>query len=127
MYVFGAGRVTIAMDVIEERMSKNHGEGELSDESNDDNKEKTKTINQKVDVEKPRNIRCTRPAPLHILNHVTMNNTLETPRSTIKSFLNVPAQTELTFTRENLNRVEGQLNRAFVEFYQKLRLLRSYR
>ncbi|GLT73038.1 hypothetical protein SLA2020_449250 [Shorea laevis] len=55
-----------------------------------------------------------------------MNHTLETPRSTIKGFLHYPAQTELKFSRENLKKVEDKLKLAFVEFYQKLRLLRSY-
>jgi hypothetical protein len=67
-----------------------------------------------------------RPAPLEILNRVKINNTLATPRSTIKSFLKVPQQTELKFTRENLRKVEEQLKGAFFEFYQKLRLLKSY-
>ncbi|XP_043816430.1 phosphate transporter PHO1 homolog 3-like isoform X2 [Manihot esculenta] len=68
----------------------------------------------------------TRLAPLEILNHVKFNNTLETPRSTIKGLLPVSQETQLKFTRENLRRVEEQLKRAFVEFYQKLRLLKSY-
>ncbi|XVF43157.1 hypothetical protein PTKIN_Ptkin02bG0018000 [Pterospermum kingtungense] len=66
------------------------------------------------------------PPPLEILDRVKMNNTLATPRSTIKVFLNVPKQTELKFDRENLKKVEGKLKQAFVEFYQKLRLLKSY-
>ncbi|GLT62525.1 hypothetical protein SLA2020_351570 [Shorea laevis] len=35
-------------------------------------------------------------------------------------------QTQLKFSRENLKKVEDKLKLAFVEFYQKLRLLRSY-
>ncbi|KAG5237256.1 phosphate transporter PHO1 [Salix suchowensis] len=60
-------------------------------------------------------VRNFRPAPLEILNRVKINNTQATPRSTIKNFL-----------KENLRKVEEQLKVAFVEFYQKLRLLKSY-
>ncbi|XP_039047120.1 phosphate transporter PHO1 homolog 3-like isoform X5 [Hibiscus syriacus] len=67
-----------------------------------------------------------RPAPLHILDRVKMNNTLATPGSTIKVFLNAPKQSDLKFNRENLTRVENKLKRAFVEFYRKLLLLKSY-
>ena len=68
-----------------------------------------------------------RPAPLEILDRVTLNKPVETPRSTIKGILNVPIQTELKFSKENLNKAEDQLRRAFIEFYHKLRLLKSYR
>lgn len=108
------------MDVIEEGGSTNRGE--QSDEPSEDDKK-----SEKVEEEKPRSIRASRPAPLEVLNRVTMNSTIETPRSTIKGVLNVPKQTELNFNRENLRKVEAQLKRAFVEFYQKLRLLKSFR
>lgn len=89
-------------------------------------KEKIQTTNHSILKEKPNSIRATRPAPLQILNRVKINNTVETPRSTIKGFLN-PQPTALNFTRENLERVEKKLKQAFIEFYHKLRLLKSYR
>nr|XP_023903623.1 phosphate transporter PHO1 homolog 3-like isoform X5 [Quercus suber] len=98
--------------------------GPSSDESSDDRE--NEIVNQMVQEQRLKNMKGTRPAPLEILSHVKMNNTLETPRSTIKGFLNYPVQTELNFTRENLRKVEDQLKRAFVEFYQKLRLLKNY-
>lgn len=108
------------MDVIEEGESNNHGV--QSGESSEDDKK-----SENVEVTMPNNTGAGRSAPLEVLNHVTMNNPVETPRSTIKGFLNVPKQTELNFNRENLRKVEAQLKRAFVEFYQKLRLLKSFR
>ncbi|XP_057948042.1 phosphate transporter PHO1 homolog 3 isoform X2 [Malania oleifera] len=97
------------------------------DESGDDkDADETKTVSRDVQEENPRNMRGSRPARLEILNRVKMNNTLETPRSTIKDFLNVPNNAELKFSRENLKKVEEQLRRAFAEFYHKLRLLKSY-
>lgn len=116
------------MDVIEEGSSiSNH---EPSDESRDEhNKDENnmKPINASVQEQKPNGIKAMRPAPLEVLKNVRINNHMETPRSTIKEFLNVPKPTELNFTRKNLKKVEEQLKHAFVEFYQKLRLLKSYR
>ncbi|KAL8121811.1 phosphate transporter PHO1 homolog 3-like [Apium graveolens] len=67
-----------------------------------------------------------RPAPLEILDRVTVNNTVNTPLSTIKVVLKVPNQNELKFSTDNLQKFEGQLRTAFIEFYYKLQLLRSY-
>jgi hypothetical protein len=119
------------MDAIEEGQSLH----EQSDESDHDKMDKeSDNIDQKEEEEeeeeeeeKPKSmVRTFRPAPLEILNRAKINNTLATPRSTIKRFLKVPQQTELKFTRENLRKVEEQLKGAFFEFYQKLRLLKSY-
>ncbi|KAM6571112.1 hypothetical protein CsatA_015192 [Cannabis sativa] len=130
-----ASRRVDFMDKIEEGGSNNHEE-QTEETNGDDDKdeiEKTsesttesQTVTQSVAVQLPRSDRRTRPAPLEILDRVTMNHTQETPRSTIKKILKVPKQTELTFNRENLARVEDQLKKAFVEFYQKLRLLKSF-
>ncbi|KAM4089564.1 hypothetical protein ACB094_07G162700 [Castanea mollissima] len=117
-------RVPMSMDVIEEGPSN---QGPSSDESSDDKDDKEiEIVNQKVQEQRPKNMKATRPAPLEILSHVKMNNTQETPRSTIKGLLKHPVQKEMNFTRENLRKVEDQLKRAFVEFYQKLRLLKNY-
>ncbi|KAJ6726693.1 PHOSPHATE TRANSPORTER PHO1-like protein 3 [Salix purpurea] len=115
------------MDVIDEGSITR----EQSEESNHDKveKESDNTIQEEEEeeVQRPKSmIRSFRPASLEILNNVKINNTLATPRSTIKNFLKVPQQAELKFTRENLRKVEERLKGAFVEFYQKLRLLKSY-
>lgn len=120
------GHVTF-MDVIQEGGSNGHEEQHDESSGDDKDEKEEESVNQRVEVQMPKNVRRTRPAPMEILDRVTMNNTQETPRSTIKSFLNVPKQTELTFNRKNLRKVEGQLKKAFVEFYQKLRLLKSFR
>ncbi|KAJ6318004.1 hypothetical protein OIU76_013531 [Salix suchowensis] len=112
------------LDMIDEGSIKR----EQSDESNHGNVEKESDNTILVEeVHKPKSmIRSFRPASLEILSNVKINNTVATPRSTIKNFLKVPQQTELKFTRENLRKVEEQLKGAFVEFYHKLRLLKSY-
>ncbi|MBA0828420.1 hypothetical protein Goarm_013096, partial [Gossypium armourianum] len=98
--------------------------GQADDDDNGDEKERnTPTLEAKPAKPKPKVIV---PAPLEILDRVKMNNTLETPRSTIKGVLKVPNHTDLSFSRDNLRKVEEQLKRAFVEFYQKLRLLKSF-
>ncbi|KAK0574848.1 hypothetical protein LWI29_030042 [Acer saccharum] len=118
------------MEIIEETGESSHG---LSEESNDDDSDEKLALeksNNAVKQTKPppksKNRKTARPAPLDVLDHVRINNTLETPRSTIKTVLKVPLQTELKFNRENLKKVEDQLIRAFIEFYQKLRLLKNY-
>ncbi|KAL7260645.1 hypothetical protein ACSBR1_006332 [Camellia fascicularis] len=112
------------MDVIEEE-SSSHGH---SDESGDHKfSSENRSINQNAKQHKPNNSKAPpRPAPLEILNQVKMNNTLETPRSTMIGLLSVHNPKEIKFNRENLKKVEEQLKRAFIEFYQKLRLLKSY-
>ncbi|KAL6339965.1 hypothetical protein AAG906_038800 [Vitis piasezkii] len=117
-----ASRREVHMDAIDQE-----GGYEQSDEPSEGApvKEKIQTTNHSILKEKPNSIRATRPAPLQILNRVKINNTVETPRSTIKGFLN-PQPTALNFTRENLERVEQKLKQAFIEFYHKLRLLKSY-
>ncbi|XP_028118327.1 phosphate transporter PHO1 homolog 3-like isoform X2 [Camellia sinensis] len=122
-----------SMDVIHEEIheegSNNHGH-DLDDQYASDDKfvnNEIKTIKQNgKEHNKLKNLRGSRPTPLEILSHVKMNNNPETPRSTIKSFLSVHDSNEIKFSRENLKKVESQLKRAFVEFYHKLRLLKSY-
>ncbi|KAM7493903.1 hypothetical protein LguiB_028512 [Lonicera macranthoides] len=117
------------MDVIEDDGSINQWKSD--DSSDDEDVKEVKPVNQNVVIEekKAKNFRrkSKRPAPLDILDHMTMNNNVETPRSSIKEFLNiVPDQTELKFSKANLKKVEQQLKRAFIEFHHKLRLLKSF-
>lgn len=129
-----ASRRVAHMDVIEEDRSNNGTRADESscdgdDDDKDDKEEKplTQTSVQELRIRAVNNTRETkRPAPLDILNRVTISKPNETPRSTIKGFLNVPVQTELQFNKENLDKIEEQLKRAFIEFYNKLRLLKSY-
>ncbi|KVH96158.1 EXS, C-terminal [Cynara cardunculus var. scolymus] len=65
--------------------------------------------------------------PLDVLDHVKINNTLESPMSTIRSVLNDSKDKDLSFTKEELKEAEGRLKVAFIEFYRKLHLLKHYR
>ncbi|KAI9168843.1 hypothetical protein LWI28_002684 [Acer negundo] len=118
------------MEIIEETGESSHGQ---SDETNEDDSEekplkKSNDNGKQTAVQPPKlqNMKKARLAPLDVLNRVRINKTLETPLSTIKTVLKVPQQKELKFNRENLKKVEDQLKRAFIEFYQTLRLLKNY-
>ncbi|WCJ22199.1 EXS (ERD1/XPR1/SYG1) family protein [Euphorbia peplus] len=102
------------MDVIEEDSEQQEEEschGKKDNKHDDIDEKGSKTKGSKLDQ-------------LEVLDHVKFNNTLESPRSTIKEFLKVDH--ELKFTRDNLRRVEEQLKLAFIEFHHKLRLLKSF-
>ncbi|XP_057488468.1 phosphate transporter PHO1 homolog 3-like [Actinidia eriantha] len=66
-----------------------------------------------------------RPPSLEVLNHVKINVTPETPVSTLKNIL-AYTQSDLSFSKEEMRKVEEQMRQAFIEFYQQLRLLKSY-
>ncbi|KAI9161382.1 hypothetical protein LWI28_016842 [Acer negundo] len=66
--------------------------------------------------------------PLDVLDHVELHNTLGTPYSIIRSFVNsTDQQKQVTLNRDTLKRVETKLNKAFIQFYHKIGLLKSYR
>ncbi|KAL1215320.1 Phosphate transporter PHO1-like protein [Cardamine amara subsp. amara] len=112
------------MEAIPEGGSSKAGK---SDEEDDDDVEKQEDNVVSVTVtDDISRMRAARPSPIEVLDRVKMNHTKESPRSTIKSVLKVSNLTELKFSRDNLRRVEEKLRNAFVEFYQKLRLLKSF-
>ncbi|KAK4712429.1 hypothetical protein R3W88_006942 [Solanum pinnatisectum] len=65
-----------------------------------------------------------RPAPLEVLDYVKINIAPETPISTLRCIMT--SKSNLSFSKEELRKVEEQMKKAFVEFYQKLRLLKRY-
>lgn len=68
-----------------------------------------------------------REDPLDILERVKINNTLETPISTIKGLLRDSRDDELRLTKKELRKVEERLRVVFIEFFQKLLILKHYR
>ncbi|KAL1202613.1 Phosphate transporter PHO1-like protein [Cardamine amara subsp. amara] len=113
------------MEAIHEGGSSRAGLME-DDEDEEDNNGISVVSTGAIDDVNTSRMRGARPAPVDILDRVKINNTKETPRSTIKGVLKVSKDTELKFSRDNLRKVEERLRRAFIEFYQKLRLLKSY-
>lgn len=66
-----------------------------------------------------------RPASLDVLGQVMINVDPETPVSTLRNVI-MSSKSDLSFSKEELRNVEEKLRQAFVEFYQQLRLLKSY-
>ncbi|XP_073130600.1 phosphate transporter PHO1 homolog 10 isoform X2 [Henckelia pumila] len=67
-----------------------------------------------------------RTSHLEILDRVTISNTYDSPISTIKGVLKDSKDKGLSCNREELKQVEERLKLVFVEFYQKLYLLKCY-
>lgn len=104
------------MDAIQEvEMST---EGTMEDEPETSNNHK-KTSRKKADI-----IAGFRPASLEVLNRVKINIAPETPVSTLKNIMS--SKSDLSFSKQELGKVEKKKRQAFIEFYQKLRLLKSY-
>ena len=117
----------MGMEIIEEDGAAKLGKIDESNECVDDIE--TKLVDKKDEEDKSSRRKGVgvRPPPLEVLDLVKINNPIETPRSTIKGFLKFPQNSELQFSRDNLKKVEEQLKQAFSVFYQKLRLLKSFR
>ncbi|CAI9275886.1 unnamed protein product [Lactuca saligna] len=64
--------------------------------------------------------------PLDVLDRVKINNTLESPMSTIRSVLNDSKDKDLRFKKEELKEAESRMKVVFIEFYRKLHLLKHY-
>uniref|UniRef100_A0A1J3HH11 Phosphate transporter PHO1-like protein 5 n=1 Tax=Noccaea caerulescens TaxID=107243 RepID=A0A1J3HH11_NOCCA len=95
------------------------------DEDEDVEKEEGNVVSDEAAGDVSR-LQAKRPSPIEVLDRVKINHTKETPRSTIKGVLQGSKSSELKFSRDNLRKIEEKLRRAFVEFYHKLRLLKSY-
>ncbi|XP_044505058.1 phosphate transporter PHO1 homolog 9-like isoform X2 [Mangifera indica] len=66
-----------------------------------------------------------RPVPLEVLDHVQINIKPETPGSMLKGVLK-SLKSDRSFTKRELKKAEQLMAQTFAEFYQKLRLLKSY-
>ncbi|XP_055805296.1 phosphate transporter PHO1 homolog 9-like [Solanum dulcamara] len=91
------------------------GEEILEEESTSEKREKAK-----------KNLMGFRPAPIEILDNVKINIDPATPISTLKNVIKC-SKANLKFSKDELRKAEEQMKKALVEFYKKLRLLKSYR
>ncbi|KAH7554559.1 hypothetical protein ACOSP7_028017 [Xanthoceras sorbifolium] len=66
-----------------------------------------------------------RPASLEVLDQVKINIKHDTPVSILKCVM-MSKKSEMSFSKRDLKRTEELMTHAFVEFYRKLRLLKSY-
>ncbi|KAH9295011.1 hypothetical protein KI387_038599 [Taxus chinensis] len=65
-----------------------------------------------------------KPHPIEIIRDVKIMITPDTPRSTIRGLLNNPGSN--TLSRKDLRRANDMVRTAFIEFYEKLTLVKSY-
>ncbi|CAH8382387.1 unnamed protein product [Eruca vesicaria subsp. sativa] len=114
------------LEAIQEGGSSRAGRMEDAVQEEEEEESNGASVSTKAKDVNTTKLRTLRPAPIDILDRVWLNDTKETPRSTIKGFLQITKQTELKFSRENLMIVEEKLRQALFVFYQKLRLLKSY-
>ncbi|KDP27174.1 hypothetical protein JCGZ_19873 [Jatropha curcas] len=91
-------------------------EVEMSNEVNVEDEEKRDSDN---------NIKGFRAASLEVLDHVKIIVEPETPISTMKNIIS-SSKADLSYSKEELRKVEELMARAFTEFYNKLGLLKSY-
>ncbi|XP_042060255.1 phosphate transporter PHO1 homolog 9-like isoform X2 [Salvia splendens] len=75
--------------------------------------------------EKTKILEGLRPARLQVLEHVKINVDPDTPVSTLKNVV-MSSKLELSFSKDELRRAEKKMRKAFIEFHQQLRLLKSY-
>ena len=73
-----------------------------------------------------KNLMRFRPAPIEILDNEKINIQPATPISTLKNVIRT-SKANVKFSKDELKKAEEQMKKAFVEFYKKLRLLKSYR
>ena len=66
-----------------------------------------------------------RPAPLEITEHIKVDVLPQCPASTSDS-VSMSSSTNLSVSEEELRKAEGTMTKAFIEFYNKLHLLKSY-
>ncbi|CAF2035620.1 BnaA09g02520D [Brassica napus] len=66
-----------------------------------------------------------KPAPVEMLDHIKIKIEAETPLQTLKCMI-MGLTSQQTFSKVELKGAEELMSRAFVEFYQKLRFLKSY-
>lgn len=115
------------MEAIQEGGSSRAGKSDEDDDEEDVEKEEGNVASEEAAGDDVSRLQAKRPSPIEVLDRVKINHTKETPRSTIKGVLQGSKSSELKFSRDNLTKIEEKLRRAFVEFYHKLRLLKSYR
>ena len=106
------------MDAIQEVEMISEGQMEAEEErGNEPNESNHRKENRAV--------KGFRPASLEVLDNVKINIEPETPISTLRGIL-MSSTSNLSFSKEELRKSEELMTKAFIEFYQKLRLLKSY-
>ncbi|THG00515.1 hypothetical protein TEA_004010 [Camellia sinensis var. sinensis] len=110
---------------------------ELIKEAEELNKKMNALIALRIKVDKPVIVSTTSQEINEIRSHMdaiqevemstegTMEDEPETSISTLKNII-MSSKSDLSFSKQELRKVEEKMRQAFIEFYQKLRLLKSY-
>ncbi|KFK33778.1 hypothetical protein AALP_AA5G058900 [Arabis alpina] len=85
----------------------------------------TKPMDVIREMEQTEDKKVFKPGPVDVLDHIKLKIEPETPLLTLK-YMILGLSNEQTFSKVELKRAEELMSRAFVEFYQKLRSLKSY-
>ena len=112
------------MEVIQEVEMSSEVNSDDDDKKGSDNENSASSSQRKTNGRKS-NIEGFRPASLRVLDHVKINVEPETPVSTVKKII-LSSKSDLSYSKEDLRKAEQLMTRAFVTFYQKLRLMKSY-
>ncbi|KAH9675247.1 phosphate transporter PHO1 [Citrus sinensis] len=80
----------------------------------------------KFEERKLKTVNANKTVPLDIIGQVKVNQTFATPASMVRNVVYASRMTEEDYIKENVKKVEKQLNEAFAEFYLRLRHLKSY-
>lgn len=109
----------------EDNMYQNHRQKDPTVDSEVDPVQQT---NRSTHHEEEAHSNYNRRDPMEILEHVKIDDALQSPISTVKNvFTDSNDNNQLSFNKEELKKVEKQLRLVFVEFYQKLLHLKDYR
>ncbi|XP_048230137.1 phosphate transporter PHO1 homolog 9 [Ricinus communis] len=111
------------MEVIEEVEMSN--EVNSNDDKRGSDDENSASGSQKKATGRHNSIEGFKPASLEVLDHVKINVEPETPVSTMKNIIS-SSKADLSYSKKELRKAEELITRAFIAFYQKLRLLKSY-
>ncbi|RHN55444.1 putative SPX domain-containing protein [Medicago truncatula] len=108
----------------EDNMYQNHRQKDPTVDSEVDPVQQT---NRSTHHEEEAHSNYNRRDPMEILEHVKIDDALQSPISTVKNvFTDSNDNNQLSFNKEELKKVEKQLRLVFVEFYQKLLHLKDY-
>ncbi|OMO71882.1 hypothetical protein COLO4_27989 [Corchorus olitorius] len=123
---------------LEESSNSHNGSGNMGEnlQGNDQDEEESASdpefnplhnIQQSNSNQKAGNNSASQQNPLEVLERVKITNTLDSPMSTIKGIFKDSKHDELCFEKTEVKKVEERLREVFIEFYQKLRLLKHFR
>ena len=106
------------MDAMQEIEMSSEGQMEAEEDRSNE-------LNESNHRKENKGVKGFRPASMEILDNIKINIEPKTPICTLRGILK-SSTSNLSFSKEELRKSEELMAQAFIEFYQKLRLLKSY-